>query len=760
MQAVSAAHLSVTSWNANALAHKTQQKRDLKRSLLTKLLASSSVLALQETHADEEALSILFPELSRDRWLFASAGASHAVGGIAVSIRRSSFSSSATADATVLVPGRVQLVRICDGNAQIYFLNMHVFDISEATRRKIFRHMAPISSLAISRPDRCIIFALGDVNSIAEQDFAYDVTSGEPILEDPASRRRNEEWLPLWGDWLELGATDPTHFNKQHSRLSRIDRMWTSMARASFLNMQVDSMTVGDPITARLRGTSDHVPVRICFSMAQAPQSQSRPIAQHVIKHKLFPSIARAYAAHIPLHLHQPPEQCRLLTVALRAAAARVRDLMTSLACPTPSHQYALMASMARAVARQHMPLARKLLRTAPFARKWIRIREGRIEFKQPASFEVKFADMREHVATQSSAAPLPKEQHAPSQRAQDLALQRQMRLWSREQPRAVLHAVVVGEDHITDTAGKSAALAKHWGDKFSAKPVDTQAMHSLAAFQPRFPELPPPARGTVRMALERAPSTAPGPDGVPATAWKALGDIAEKHIWDSLLFLMSGYGMGAAWSYALVVCPPKKTGPTDRLVSRRPAETRPLALKLAPAKFVSSVCNFTLRRPIAGWAAEQQRGFLPGKNLCDNIFLADTHARRLGFECSPAELPIALACDVEAAFPSANRRWLYHACLTAGAPPGMLSIILLTHVETWAVSLQGLSVRRDYLMSSGILQGDPMASLIFIILFNPVLLALLSGLSESDQLYACADDVLIVLSGFARILHVWKHLN
>ena len=68
-----------------------------------------------------------------------------------------------------------------------------------------------------------------------------------------------------------------------------------------------------------------------------------------------------------------------------------------------------------------------------------------------------------------------------------------------------------------------------------------------------------------------------------------------------------------------LAVFVPKDTEDAAPCV-REACDTRPLSLKNADVKTVTAVANGPLQRALTSWAAEEQRGFIRGRNFRDNV--------------------------------------------------------------------------------------------------------------------------------------------
>ena len=752
MKAFGDDNFCIVSWNSAALATRDERKRLLRRGFAQRMLDQNSVVGLQEVHGGESAISILFPELSRSTWVHSSAGPNQATGGVTTVLKRSAFASGATAKQRPLVPGRVLLSTVRAADVNVYFVNIHDHLLSASQRKHVIKVVGDLRCKAKADPCHHLLFIFGDVNALAEEESPIDIKTGFDKPVSAAERKGYELFQPLWSDLLELVCDAPTHFNKAAGHVSRIDRMWCSVPKWLFLQLSVEAHVVSDPITIFRRGLSDHAPLRVCFRKAPAAHTRGRAIAQHVIKDKRFAPLLKEYVATLNLKDATPMNKYLLMASAIHATAARIRNLLGSVSRPTRTHQLALLSSVARAVARNDVDTASKLEMTAPFAARHLHILDGRVTLRSAARFETEFAKQKLSHFEDLAAARARRPGAVPSERACEIAMRRKMRMWSRTQPKAFLRAVLTDDGEVESNEGKAKALAEHWGKVFAMQPVDDDAMDRLAAFQPRFGDVPPPSRATLSAVMRRASPTAPGADGIPTSAWLAAGDSGVEVLGDIMDHMLSGFSMGWYFCCSLNVYPPKKTGPQDLGVARAPSDTRPLSMKISAGKIISAAINFTLRGTITAWADKNQRGFVSKRLLTHNVVLADAHARVLGHPQTGVHLPVAFGSDLAAAFPSAHRLWLKKAFAAAQAPRGLRNVIAGMHTSTYAVRHTDEGIAVDYCMFSGIMQGCPLAGLCFVVLFNPVLIFFGTILRDMDKIFACADDLLFLLASISRL--------
>ena len=114
------------------------------------------------------------------------------------------------------------------------------------------------------------------------------------------------------------------------------------------------------------------------------------------------------------------------------------------------------LCSVSRVFARLSKEEARRLIRSAPYVRRFLRVRADAVELLQPAAFEKLLADMmRQDCHTKLAAAG--GKSSGPSPRKCEIALRRRLASWARSQPRARLRGIITEDGEVTDQDGGAA---------------------------------------------------------------------------------------------------------------------------------------------------------------------------------------------------------------------------------------------------------------------------------------------------------------
>ena len=118
--------------------------------------------------------------------------------------------------------------------------------------------------------------------------------------------------------------------------------------------------------------------------------------------------------------------------------------------------------------------------------------------------------------------------------------------------------------------------------------------------------------------------------------------------------------------------------------------------------------------------------------------------------------LPIMIFTDFGAAFPSLIHDWLFIVLKASGIPIGMFNLIKGMHSFAIAVGRVRSDVMNLFLILSGVIQGNPIASLCFVTAFDPFLNFFASAIIQKAKgiVRACADDAGCVLASTSD-LHV-----
>ena len=185
-----------------------------------------------------------------------------------------------------------------------------------------------------------------------------------------------------------------------------------------------------------------------------------------------------------------------------------------------------------------------------------------------------------------------------------------------------------------------------------------------------------------IKWAIKVTKRSSPGPDGIGAAHWKALGIYGVKtllRVAQNLEVEGAGTRMQEAhadnatgdnlYNRGTLCCIPKGDGEPHEAGGRvwKAANTRPLSIVDMDNRIVALAFRHRWQKRINAWVSPAQRGFLPKRSMLANV--VQMEARALS-TAARHHRGAAILIDFKAAFPSISHEYL-HTCLQAvGFPP------------------------------------------------------------------------------------------
>ena len=155
----------------------------------------------------------------------------------------------------------------------------------------------------------------------------------------------------------------------------------------------------------------------------------------------------------------------------------------------------------------------------------------------------------------------------------------------------------------VTDPKEIAKALKQHWERTFKKEPIDEQVLENWLRELRAQPDFQPVEQEERRWRLKRkdvvwaigcAKRSAPGPDGLSADHWRALGRLATDTLYEAAKDLENETAQSSIrkadehtqtgendFNLGILCCIPKGEGEADELHGRvhDPSQTRPLSL-------------------------------------------------------------------------------------------------------------------------------------------------------------------------------------
>lgn len=215
---------------------------------------------------------------------------------------------------------------------------------------------------------------------------------------------------------------------------------------------------------------------------------------------------------------------------------------------------------------------------------------------------------------------------------------------------------------HRTVTHSQHAVLLREqWAGVFTAQSWDAEVAAAVLRHTVAFDWTLyfPPSRADVQSVMGPLADSAPGPDGVQYSAWRAGGPDAVDAIYALVQSMSDGENQEGLHD-ALYVFLPKAPCAVDGSVHAE--ETRPLALKDTGINTPTVVMSRGVAPVIAANATHSQRGFLAGRNFVDNLWELDAELRRRSVAAEDGAerleaTPMLLSLDIKTAFPRVSQR-------------------------------------------------------------------------------------------------------
>ena len=320
-------------------------------------------------------------------------------------------------------------------------------------------------------------------------------------------------------------------------------------------------------------------------------------------------------------------------------------------------------------------------------------------------------------------------------------------------------------------------ALSDHWRKVFSGQALRTLDMQRWleAAYPGREGlDLPPPQdnawrvrRRDVARAVRLAGKSAPGPDGIPYSAWKALQAYGVDCLWAAMqemcrddvqdILDVAYYDEESCnFNLSLLACLPKKTTGTtcDGTPFAAPEDTRPISMVDTANRLLANAVRLRWEPVLGAWVSEEQRGFVPDRSLLMNVVDLEDEAMLTSLQASEGGV---LLVDFAAAFPSVSQDFLRAALAHIGVPTSALNILAALYYRNGClIQVQGCRYP-GFAMTAGIRQGCPLSPLLFITAMDGLIRVIQRKVRDS-RVRAFADDTAVVLQDLKAdlpILHV-----
>ena len=667
-----------------------------------------------------------------------------------------------------VVAGRVSRSRMAKDGKQCIIWNVHNYKLPADARRETNRRIEEDRLAAQRDPNNVSLWVGGDFNFPPPLSQEFSLRAPSSATRSHSRRQADEaaKW-PALVSLTELDGRGPTHVSKASVELSVLDRLFTALPAWCFTQLDGQVHIRGDPVVLDNQGISDHAPVlaKLFFTVRKYGRP---PVPKHILEHAKFP--AKLQELERQTCIDELPVFERLSThkeCIRRAAAELVKDLLVpgglvdADAGASKEVRRIAIAHIAKVVWKNDQVRAKALLRQCPLAREHVGVDVASlpVRLRDPERFAAEFDSLRAELAVAQGARDGEREADDPSRRLRGSGTGTSFlaRLWSPFSKVATLGSILndAGE-RASDASEMTAALREHWKPTFTRVHEafdDREAKAFLDRWSPDWSgeRIPSPSLVDFMELLRRFKHSAPGPDGIPYAGWKAAGKKGAETLLAVSRALQAGQLPPRGFNAQLAIFVPKDVAapdPDPTSLDRQPADTRPLSLKNSDAKLVTSVTNRKVRKVLAKRACSVQRGFVPGRQLLNNVIDMDAAGRAYGIPAKSVApgLPCIALFDFAAAFPSIAHVWIWAAIGALGLPGGLVDLLKAVYHANVAYTRDGQDLIELYEILSGILQGCPGSGTIFTWCLDPFLFCILDGLGKDGLVRACAGDVSVAV--------------
>jgi len=726
-----------------------------------------------------------------------------------------------------IIPGRVvrTLLSFDEGRIQTSVFVVHNFGFTPAAMRKVeVAIRGDINKASLSMGNFASV-VLGDFNLPPEGEHPYDLK--KPIPDNPSigppvptsTRPFQARWEHIFKELTEVKFTLPTHLVSTDLTLNRIDRIFTTAPRSALAILAHSAGVIKDPVHWHAKGLSDHAPICWVCSIPQPRDNTDFKLKKEWCSHPKCRARVEALWAVADTGTLGTSSKRWLLFEIMRDSASRVRNFLFLVEPNSESNDLLRLGSIARALWTNDAKLAHTLIRHTELGKKHLEFDDqGRITLaRAPAtSFELdvasakrKFYDKERQeiqiqLATQESEMSI----KAAKRTARIEANLRKSQLWDPSAPKLVVCGLRILEEEarrlqvdssptsnasevlVTGKVDMMRAMGAAWVNTFTAKPFDPESAAELlgeytASKTWNWGLSTPPTRRDIATYILSLKDCEPGLDGICNAAWRNGGEPALEYAIALINDALSGRAFPHGVNFGKFVFIPKgsnmgEDNGEENKFQGRPLDMRPLTLKASDNKIVAGVINLAITPTICQCASALQRGFIPGRQLGQNVVDLDWWARKFSMEYFGSNevafvrdllleplskismLPVLVLFDFAAAFPSVAHAWLRAVLSAVLIPQGVLNAFNVLYDRNQAFGVIDGLVMWLFEVGCGVLTGCPLSGSLFVLAMDPLLFLFEKHMvvPERGAVFACADDVgaalkalkfLFLVEGFFR---------
>ena len=736
--------LSVGVWNATALFCLDPAKAKLRFDYVLNLASKVDILIVVEAHGEEGSQVKLEAVMQKTHVLKYYPGENQATGGVLLCLKNHLISKYGQPVVCSLDRGRVVSLRFEGGSGRLGVVGVHVNPNYSIDAKKAV--IQAIANEILNNSDMLWIVG-GDFNFEASGEKSYNMEKC-CFVDSAVSESLNLMWNRILGDLLEHYQPDFTRAQNGPfgASISRLDRIYSNLPAWRLLGAEVRTYVLGQ-VNDEDR-LSDHIPV-VTF-LCNNRSDGLRPIPVWTTNDPFFSKALDLEVRRERLNDMAPVEAVQRVKVCMRRASFLVVRKSLMRGALTVEERIYWSITCARALFHG---CARRVIDSMvayPFLEKFILLDTdaGTIVTLDLGNLNAHIAELMrtsidQAIAEVESAANLPEYQ---KERLRCKNKRAQATWATRGRKSSLTGARDENGSVIADVDAAAAAFIRHWKAVAQEKFIDKRAAKSfLSEFMRKLPSFRIVLPFEAFLKIVRSSSdSACGPDGVPYAAWRNASDMIVYALYQLYCVLFTESEPAEDFNHSWLILLAKGDHHDDeQIVARAADDTRPVSLSNSDSK----LCESAMVQPLAGavqdWACEDQRGFMEGRIIVDNVIEVETYSRILALESDGVtSLPALALFDFASAFPSVAWQYLWLCMRYAGLPRRYIRAFQKLYKKNVHFLRFMGKIFEAYVNASGVKTGGTASGTLFILCMDPFLHLLRSRCRPRDFGRAFADDV------------------
>ena len=749
-------NISTGVWNSTALFCRDSAKSVQRLGFACELASKIDIMFILEAHGQDGCQVRLVEKLRKTHHVEYFPGVSQAVGGIVICIKLRVISLCGPPDFRVIDQGRVVCVTWTSGDEWLGAVGVHIDPHYTLLKKK--RIIQDIATTVRSRREALWLIC-GDFNFEALGEKSYNADRGS-FIDSALSENLGLAWNEAFGGFIEHHQSDFTRAQNGPfgATLSRIDRIYSNLPAWRMLGTEVRTSPVGR-LTDSTR-LSDHLAV-VSF-ICNSKNGNLRPLPLWATRDPYYTEALDKELSHYEFGSMAPSASIQLVKRCMRVACMQVAGKSHRRGAKTIEEQIYWSLVCVRAMFHG---IAKKVVQAMVAYAELERfiLVDVHLGFVMSCDME----GLSEHIAAlmrqslQRLRSDLDEVRDLPEYQVhqQRRGIQRLMDCWATRNRKTSLQAARDEQGNLIDDPEQAAGqFISHWKKVAETKIIDKKAaqtfllenMRKIPSFRVvlDFEEFVTIVRGL--------PDSACGPDGIPYAAWRNASERVIYRLYLLYCSLFTGDEVADDFNFSWLVLLAKGEHDQDGELVARPAEdTRPVSL----ANTDSKICELALDKPLAGalssWACEEQRGFLGGRIIVDNVVELDTYGRVVAatsarkrpgttniLHDNHVNIPLMAFFDFAAAFPSVAWTYLWMCMKFSGLPRAYIRAFKKVYKNNVHFLRFMGKVYKAYTNDSGVKTGGTASGTIFVLCIDPFLHMLRTRCGPRDFGRGFADDI------------------